>query len=195
MTRTATTEVALHPLLAERWSPRAFDMAHEVSAESVTALLEAARWAASAGNSQPWRFLAAHRGDRDFDALVDVLASGNQIWARHASVLILAAAEVVDDAGVARSHALYDTGQAVAGLVAQAVHEGLVTHQMGGFDAVRAAETFELPGSLAPVVVVAVGRHDPSVELPEPLAARETAPRTRRPLGELLIPVRRDLAA
>jgi hypothetical protein len=118
---------------------------------------------------------------------VEILAGGNQVWARHASALVLVAAEPADEYGQPRSHALYDTGQAVAQLAAQAQHEGLVVHQMGGFDAARAAEEFNLPDRLTPVVVVAVGRHDASAVLPEPFAARETAPRTRLPLEDLLL--------
>jgi nitroreductase len=158
-----------------------------VSEAALTALLEAARWAPSAANTQPWRFLVTRRGDRDFAQLVDLLAAGNQVWARHASALVLVAAEIADETGAARSHAFYDTGQAVAGLVAQAQAEGLATHQMGGFDAAGAVEAFALPANLAPVVVVAVGRHDVEAVLPEPLAAREIAPRARRPLDELLL--------
>jgi nitroreductase len=195
MTRTAATQVPLHPLLSQRWSPRAFDATHDVSERQLTALLEAARWAPSAANTQPWRFLVTRRGDRDFTRLVDLLAPGNQGWAQHASALVLVAAETADETGAPRSHALYDTGQAVAGLVAQAQAEGLSTHQMGGFDSAGAAEVFGLAVNLTPVVVVAVGRHDAGAVLPEPLAARETAPRARRPLDELLIPVRTSLAA
>ena len=195
MSRNATTQVPLHPLLSQRWSPRAFDADHAVDDEALTALLEAARWAPSANNSQPWRFLVTRRGDRDFAQLVELLAPGNQIWAGNASALVLVAAETVDDAGKPRSHALYDTGQAVAGLVAQAQAEGLVTHQMGGFDSAGTAAAFGLPANLSPVVVIAVGSHDTEAVLPEPLATRETAPRTRRPLDELLIPVRAPRAA
>jgi nitroreductase len=187
MTRIATSQVPLHPLLASRWSPRGFDAAHAVSEDSLTAVLEAARWAPSAGNSQPWRFLVTRRGDRDFALLVDLLAAGNQVWAQHASALVLVVAEVTDEAGAPRSHALYDTGQAVAQLVAQAQAEGLVTHQMGGFDAAGAAAAFELPAELTPVVVVAVGQHDPQAVLPEAYAARENAPRTRLPLDQLVL--------
>jgi nitroreductase len=195
MTRTAATQVPLHPLLADRWSPRSFDRAYSVPEQALTALLEAARWAPSAANTQPWRFLVARRGDRDFARLVDLLAAGNQAWAQHASALVLVAAETADENGAPRSHALYDTGQAVAGLVAQAQAEGLSTHQMGGFDSAGAAEVFGLAANLTPVVVVAVGRHDAEGVLPEPLAARESAPRARRPLDELLIPVRTSVAA
>jgi nitroreductase len=195
MTRTAATQVPLHPLLAERWSPRGFDRSHEVSDAELLALLEAARWAPSANNVQPWRFLVARRDSAEFATLVDLLAPGNQVWARHASALIAVVAETTDENGNPRSHALYDTGQAVAGLVAQAQAEGLVTHQMGGFDAAATRTAFELADELTPVVVVAVGAHDSSADLPEPFAARESAPRTRRPLDELLLPLHRDLAA
>ena len=185
--RAATSEVPLHPLLSQRWSPRAFDAQHDLADDALTALLEAARWAPSANNTQPWRFVVARRGDRDFATLVELLAGGNQVWARHASALVLVAAETTDETGAARSHALYDTGQAVAQLVAQAQAEGLVSHQMGGFDAAGAAAAFALPTALVPVVVVAVGQHDPQAALPEAYAVRENAPRTRLPLDELVL--------
>ncbi|BEP15421.1 nitroreductase family protein [Acidothermaceae bacterium B102] len=187
MTRNAASQVPLHPLLSQRWSPRGFDTQHVVTDDTLTALLEAARWAPSANNTQPWRFLVTHRGDADFATLVELLAAGNQTWAQHSSALVLVAAETVDAAGAARSHALYDTGQAVAQLVAQAQAEGLSTHQMGGFDAAGAAVHFGFPAGLTPVVVVAIGQHDPAAALPEALAARETAPRTRLPLDELIL--------
>lgn len=185
MTKQATTMVPLHPLLAERWSPRAFDATHELGDAQVTALLEAARWAPSANNTQPWRFLVARRGDDAFARLFDILAPGNQLWADSASALILVAAQTADESGQPQPWALYDTGQAVASLVAQAQAEDLSTHQMGGFDQSRAAAAFGLPAHTVPVVVVAVGSHDAAASLPEPLAAREAAPRTRVPLDEL----------
>lgn len=185
--RTATSQVPLHPLLSQRWSPRAFDAQHAVTDEALTALLEAARWAPSAANTQPWRFLVARRGDRDFATMVELLAGGNQVWAQHASALVLVAAETTDGTGAARSHALYDTGQAVAQLVAQAQAEGLVSHQMAGFDAAGAVTAFDLPAQLVPVVVIAVGQHDPQAVLPEAYAVRENAPRTRLALDELVL--------
>jgi nitroreductase len=188
MDKTATTQVPLHPLLAHRWSPRGFDVSHDIGPDQVTALLEAARWAPSANNTQPWRFLPACRGEATFDRLLAVLAPGNQVWASRASALVLVAAETSDEAGQPRPWALYDTGQAVAHLVTQAQAEGLATHQMGGFDKAAAAQTFGLPAHLVPTVVVAIGALDPAADLPEPLATRERAPRTRRPIGELLLP-------
>ena len=189
MDKLAATGVPLHPLLAGRWSPRGFDPAHALTPAQITALLEAARWAPSANNTQPWRFLVARRGEAAFDEVFALLAPGNQQWAGAASAFVLVAAETVTPEGEARPYALYDTGQAVAHLVAQAGHEGLVAHQMGGFDADAAARRFALPGGLRPVVVVAVGRHDPAAPLSGVFAERERAPRARRPVRELLLPV------
>ncbi len=185
--KTATTSVPVHPLLAERWSPRGFDTVHALREDDLTALLEAARWAPSANNSQPWRFLVTHRGEEAFDRLAELLAPGNRAWAPSASALVLVAAETADDTGQPRPWALYDTGQAVAALTVQAEATGLHTHQMGGFDAEGARAAFDLDDTLTPVVVLAVGRRDAAAELPEPLAAREQAPRTREPLEALLL--------
>ncbi len=186
--KTASTTVPVHPLLAERWSPRGFDRAHELGEDSLTALLEAARWAPSAQNSQPWRFLVARRGDEAHDRLFAALAPGNQAWAGAASALVLVAASTVSDDGRPQPWALYDTGQAVAALITQAQADGLAVHQMGGFDTAAVCTEFGLGKNLTPVVVIAIGRRDAIAGLPEPLAARETAPRTRHPVSKLLLP-------
>jgi len=197
MRKTASTTVPVHPLLAERWSPRGFDRAHEIGDEALAALLEAARWAPSAQNSQPWRFLVTRRGEPAHDRLYAALAPGNQAWAGAASALILVAARTAGDDGRPQPWALYDTGQAVAALVTQAQADGLSVHQMGGFDTDAVRAELGLGEILTPVVVLAVGRHDSEAGLPEPLAAREAAPRTRHPLGDLLLPApaARPLAA
>ena len=185
----ARTDAPLHPLLAARWSPRALDAAHELSGEQLSCLLEAARWAPSASNTQPWRFAVTLRGSAEHSAVLDALAPGNRAWAPAASALVVAAAETVAPDGAARPWALYDTGQAVAHLSVQAEHEGLAVHQMGGFDRDRVRAVLDAADSVEPLVVLAVGRRDDTVELPEPLAGREAAPRTRLPLDELLVPV------
>ena len=196
MRKTASTTVPVHPLLAERWSPRGFDQAHELGEDSLTALLEAARWAPSAQNSQPWRFLVTRRGEEAHGWLFAALAPGNQAWAGTASALILVTACTAAD-GRQQPWALYDTGQAVAALVTQAQADGLAVHQMGGFDTAAVRAQFGLGDTLTPVVILAIGRPGSSADLPEPLAARETAPRTRHPVTDLLLPVRtsRHLAA
>lgn len=186
MRKTASTTVPVHPLLAERWSPRGFDLHHQIGDDQITALLEAARWAPSAANSQPWRFLVARRGEDAHDRLFATLAPGNQTWAHTASALILVAARTAADA-TPQPWALYDTGQAVASLVTQAQAQGLAVHQIGGFDSDAVRAEFSLDQALTPVVVLAVGRPDPDAELPSHLAAREAAPRTRHPVDDLLL--------
>src|SRR5688500_14130423 len=156
LTKSATTEAQLHPLLAGRWSPRAFDPGYHLPDEQLTALLEAARWAPSANNTQPWRFAVARRGTDRHAAILDALAPGNQTWAHAASALIVVATELVAADGAALPWAVYDTGQAVAHLSLQAQHEGLVVHQMGGFARDRVAAGLGLPEGVTPLVVVAV---------------------------------------
>ena len=183
----------LHPLLAERRSPRALDAVREVDDAAIRRILEAARWAPSANNSQPWRFGVARRGEAAFDALFAALMPGNQAWAGRASALVLVAAADADGEGRALRWAPYDAGQAVAHLTVQAQAEGLVVHQMGGFDPDAAARAFHLPARTEPLVVLAVGYHDPAADLPAPLAERERAPRARAGLDELLLEPARAL--
>jgi nitroreductase len=185
--KTAVTAAPLHSLLAERWSPRAFDPRHELTDTQLTALLEAARWAPSASNTQPWRFAVARRGTTVHAAVFDALAPGNQAWAHAASALIVAAAETVGPDGAELQWAVYDTGQAVAHLSVQAQYEGLAVHQMGGFNRDRLAAA--LPPRVTPVAVLAVGRRDNPARLTEPFAGREIAARERLPLDTLQLAV------
>ncbi|MBA3743467.1 nitroreductase family protein [Sporichthya sp.] len=183
--RRADSAVRLHPLLAGRWSPRGFDASYELTDAELTALLEAARWAPSAANAQPWRFLVGRRGAATFDAIVELLMPGNQAWAPRASLLMVAVADTTE--APTAPWAVYDTGQAVAHLSVQAEELGLAVHQMGGFDAAGVSERFGLAAELKPIAAVAVGRLDPAADLPEPFFERERAPRERRPVSELLI--------
>lgn len=183
----AVTSVPLHPMLADRWSPRGFDREHALSDDELTVLLESARWAPSAGNSQPWRLIPGRRGDAAFNLILGSLDDGNQVWAQYASALIVMATQVTDDTGRQRRWAWYDAGQAAADLTMQAGALGLVVHQMGGFDVSVVRESFSLPSSLEPVAVMAVGRWDPTADLPDYLEERERAPRTRLPLTEIVL--------
>ncbi|MGW6443417.1 nitroreductase family protein [Lentzea sp. NPDC055074] len=186
--KNAATGVPVHPLLSRRWSSRAFEPGHELADEQVTALLEAARWAPSASNTQPWRFAVAHRGTAEHAAVLGTLAGGNQVWARDASALIVVAARTTNADGAAQPWAVYDAGQAAAHLSVQAEAEGLAVHQMGGFDRDRLTSVLGADG-VTPLVVVAIGLRAEPARLNEPLAEREAAARVRLPIDELLLPV------
>lgn len=198
--RTADTVVAIHPLLAGRWSPRSFDASHTVTDEQLTALLEAARWAPSAGNLQPWRFLVGRRGDAAFKQIFDALRPGNRLWAGTSSMLVVAVAAEQHEDGTPHHSAAYDTGLAVAQLALQAHSMGLHAHQMGGFEAEQMRTALGIPDGYRPISVTAIGALAAADLLPDDLRTRETAPRRRRPLAETFyaeswgkpLPVRQD---
>jgi nitroreductase len=176
----------LHPLIRARRSPRALDPAAEVTVEQLRALFDAARWAASRGNLQPARYLVGRRGTPTFARIFDVLRPKNRTWTAAASALALGIAVTADEEGRPFPHARYDLGQATAQLALQAVAEGLVVHQMAGFDPDAARTEFAIPPDHDPVVAIAIGVPGPLDALPADLQAREVRPRTRRPLGDLV---------
>ncbi|WP_042366325.1 nitroreductase family protein [Streptacidiphilus neutrinimicus] len=174
----------VHPLLAERWSPRSFDPEHVLSEAELASLVEAARWAPSARNRQPWRFLAGQRGSEAFRKIFASLMDANQLWAGRSSLLVVAVAAERDAEGQSLTGSGYDTGLAVAQLSVQAHALGLHAHQMGGFHADRIREAFAIPEGHIPVSVTAVGQVAPAELLPQPLRDRELASRERRPREE-----------
>jgi nitroreductase len=180
----AHSSAPLHPLIAERWSPRALDPDTVVTDTQLRSILEAARWAASYGDTQPARYLVGRRGDDTFRRIHGVLVSGNQSWAHAAAVLMIGVAVTRNEKGDI-PYAEYGLGLATQNLVLQAVAEGLVAHQMAGFDPPAAAVEFDLPSWARPLIVVAIGGlGDPSL-LIERRRAREVAPRTRLGLDEI----------
>ncbi|WP_150307554.1 nitroreductase family protein [Planctomonas psychrotolerans] len=184
--RRAETSVPLVDVLAERWSPRAFDPDGVVSDEQLTAALEAARWTPSLANGQPSRFVVGRRGDDTFAAILDSLAPGNAEWAHSATVLVANVAEVTDENGAPRTRHEYDLGQAVAHFTVQAHADGLHVHQMAGFSAEALRESFGIPARFEPLTVSALGVLGEADTLPERVRARESAPRSRKPLGDLV---------
>lgn len=184
--RKAATAAPLIDPLATRWSPRAFDPEAVVETETLRTVLEAARWAPSANNSQPWRFIVARRGTRAFTTVHDAMAGFNKEWADSAAVLIVNIAEIADAEGKPRPWARYDLGQAVAHLTVQAQHEGLHTHQMGGFDAAAIHDAFGLPGNQEVVSITTLGALGDVDQLNEVLREREIAPRQRKELSEFV---------
>jgi nitroreductase len=175
------------PLFHTRWSPRAF-AERDVSAADLTRVFEAARWAASASNEQPWRFLVGTRGSEAYQKIFDTLVPFNQLWAASAPVLILDVAKTKLSRNDAPNRAaLYDLGAAAAYLTLQASALGLATHQMGGFDADAAREAFGIPGDYIIGAVIALGYQGEPETLPnEQFRSQETAPRTRKALKEIV---------
>jgi nitroreductase len=182
--RDAGTSVPIHPLLAARWSPRALDPDGKVTDEQLRAVLEAARWAPSNGNTQPARFLVGRRGDETHARLFDLLSVRNKGWAHAAPVLVLTCALMTNEKGPVPMP-LYGVGLAAENLVLQAVAEGLVAHQMGGFNKEGAKLVFSLPADVEPQVVIALGTQGSPDLLDEERRAKELAPRRRKPLSEI----------
>ncbi|SEN44904.1 Nitroreductase family protein [Gemmobacter aquatilis] len=186
-----TPRTPLHPvdpLFLNRWSSRAF-ATDAITETELLSLIEAARWAPSASNLQPWRFAYALRGDAGFAALAATLAAGNALWAPQAAALVaIASKETMLPAGaeaevVNPAHA-FDAGAAWVSLAYQAHHSGWVAHAMGGFDRVAAAEALHLPAGHVLHAVIAIGRRGDAAVLPEALQAREQ-PSQRLPLDRI----------
>lgn len=175
------------PMFPARWSPRAFaDTA--LSADQMHVLLEAARWAPSASNHQPWRLVWALRGEAGFDAILGALVPFNQAWAKEAAGLIVVASdnEIADKDGVRvpNLYAPFDSGAAWMSIALQAHQSGLVAHAMAGFDHPSLAAAVALPNAHGLHAVVAVGHQGKAVDLPEMLQQRE-APSPRMTLAEI----------
>ncbi|EYF01864.1 nitroreductase family protein [Chondromyces apiculatus] len=185
MENPAVTDHPIHELLAQRFSPRAFGP-EPVSLDDLHALLEAARWAASCANEQPWVYIVARREDEAaFARLLSCLVDKNQTWARHAAVLMFSVALTTFKSGKPNHHAWHDVGQASAQLTAEATARGLRVHQMAGFDAARTREQLAIPEGHDPVAAIALGHPGDPEALPEDLRDREIAPRHRKPFSEV----------
>lgn len=172
--------------LRSRWSPSVFDDAHVLSDAEISRLLEAAQWAPSAGNRQPWRYLVAPRGSAAHRALLPHLSRGNSGWVPRASVVLLSVVVLGDDGDERKDSwiPLHDVGQASAHLTLQAHAMGLHAHQFAGFDHEAVAAAFGVPDQARVVAGIAVGVRGDADEVPERDAERERRERTRRPLAE-----------
>jgi nitroreductase len=185
MSRSADTDAALIDPIAQRWSPRAF-ADRDIPEATLQTLLEAARWAPSCFNEQPWRFMLARRSQPEAHAqLAGVLVEQNRLWAKAAPILLMSVARTTFAMnGRTNPHAWHDVGLAVSQLIIQATAMDICAHQMAGFDRDAARAAFQIPGDFEPVAIIALGyRGDPGL-LSAALAEREKAPRKRRPLSE-----------
>ena len=181
--KSSDTQYPIDDLLSARWSPLAFSE-KSVEPEKLRSVLEAARWAASSYNEQPWSFIVATKDNQaEFDRLLGCLAEGNQEWAKTAPVLMLSVAKLqFERNGVENRHAFHDLGAAAAQLAIQATALGLFIHQMAGFDVPLSRSLYSIPEGYEPVAAIALGYVGDPQTLSERLLQRTLAPRTRKPL-------------
>jgi nitroreductase len=187
MEKSADTHFPIHELLARRWSPRAF-AERPVEPEKIQRVLEAARWAPSCFNEQPWVFImASAEQPADHGKLLSCLVEGNQVWARHAPLLMLTFAKLhFNHNGQPNRHAFHDVGLAVGNLVVQATAMDLVVHQMAGIFPETIRTYYSVPPEYEPLTGLALGyMGDPST-LPVEIREREEAPRSRHTLQEFV---------
>ena len=187
MEKPAETQYPIHELLRRRWSPRAFSD-RRVDPAIMRSLLEAARWAPSSYNEQPWSFIVATKDDTaEFSRLLSCLVEGNIQWAQHAPVLMVSVARLsFEDDGKPNRHAFHDVGLAVANLIVQATALGLVVHQMAGILPDKIRKLYGIPEGYEAVAGIALGYPGDPQSLPEGLRKRELAPRERKALTEFV---------
>ena len=187
MEKPATTDHQIEEILKQRWSPRAFSD-RIVERERLQSLFEAARWAASSFNEQPWSFIVATKQKaEEYAALLNCLMEKNQQWARLAPVLMVSVAKLsFEKNGKPNRHAFHDVGMAVSNLIVQATAFGIYVHQMAGFSVEKVRETYSVPDGFEPVAAIALGYPDDPSVLPEQFREQEIRPRQRKPLGSFV---------
>jgi nitroreductase len=188
MHKRAPTDFPVHDFIAERWSPRAFSD-KPVAPDVLQSLFEAARWAPSSSNEQPWAYIVATKDDTEnFAKLVCVLVPSNVTWAQHAPVLALAVVELAfAKSGTPNRNAQHDVGAASAWLTVEATSRGLFVHQMAGYDHDKARQVFGIPAGWEPIAAIAIGYPGDPDSLPQPLRDREVAPRIRKPISAFVM--------
>ncbi len=177
----------IHELMARRWSPRAFDPTRAVAAQDLIALLEAARWAPSCFNAQPWRYLVwdRQRDAASWQRAFACLSEGNQAWVKDVPVLMLSCADSIFEYNQKPNRwGQHDTGAASENLCLQALTLGLAAHQMGGFDADRARTEFSIPERYECMAMIAIGYPAAAQELDAEVREKELSPRERQAVGE-----------
>lgn len=175
----------IHPLLRDRFSSRRMDAKRPISSSQIDQILQAACWAPSANNQQPWRYLIFDESTpNERQTARSCLNPSNQIWANNAPVLILALAEQTRSDGKTNPKAIHDLGMANENLLLQATALGLHCRPMGGFDFDCVRKTFDIPERFLPVVIIAIGYSAPIEDFPEEVQQKEQQPRSRRPIAE-----------
>jgi|SRR5579883_549960 len=182
--KTRVPQFPINEVLVNRWSPRSFT-SYDVQDKELFSLFESARWAPSASNSQPWRFVYAKKDSNEWNKFFDLLIDFNKQWCKDASALVVVLAKNEHNGKPSMTHQ-FDTGAAWENLAIQAVSQGLVTHAMAGFDYAKARESLQVPKDYDVVVMIAIGKRGPKDKLPQDLQARET-PNTRVPLSDIVM--------
>ena len=189
MEKPTSVAYPIHDLIRRRWSPRIF-APKPIPPETLRSLFEAARWAASCFNDQPWGYLVAAKDDpENFARMLGVLVEGNAAWAGQAPLLMLSLARInFAYNGKLNRHAFYDVGAASASLTFEATSRGLAVHQMAGFYVDKAREVFNIPSDWEPVAAIALGYPLDSLDaIPPELRERESAPRQRKTIEEFVM--------
>lgn len=183
-----TTAQPVHDLIKHRWSPVGFDRERDVDRATLLSILEAARWAASSFNLQPWRFIVAPRQNPlEFQKILSVLKEGNQTWARHAAVLMIAVTQELRQPDAINRHAKHDLGLAVGQMILQALDHGVYAHQMAGIYPDKARATFHIPDEFEPFTAIALGYRSENLDhLDAGLREREATERQRLALSEFI---------
>jgi len=187
MTKQATPKYPINDLITTRWSPYGFSD-RAVSTQDLCALFEAARWAPSSYNEQPWRYIiASSDNNKQFRQALECLREPNQAWAQYAAVLALGVASTqFERNGNNNAAAFHDLGLAAANLSLEATARGLMVHQMIGINPKKVRSTFNIPESYQPLTALAIGYQGRPAELKEALLARDSSPRERRQIKEFV---------
>jgi nitroreductase len=191
--KVASTQYPVIDLIKNRWSPRAFS-SNPIEEDKIMSLLEAARWAPSCFNEQPWNFILFKKENREeFNKIIDALSPRNQLWAKTAPLIMLSVAKIdFEQSGKLNRHALHDVGAAVTNLTFQATSLGLYVHQMAGFDSEKAKNLFNIPDGYEPVSAIAVGYYGNIEDLPEEFKKAESANRSRKPISDFVFNAKWD---
>lgn len=181
----APTNIKINELISKRWSPRVFDSTKEVSTKDITIICEAARWAPSCANSQPYRYIVWNRNINpiDFERAFDVLDEWNRHWVKNCNILMVAISETQNSDGRKNNWAEYDTGAASENICLQATDLGMFAHQMAGFDSAALSKEFDIPPRFKPMAMIAIGYKSEDLTIvDEKYQKTEVAERVRKPL-------------
>lgn len=185
--KTAITSAPILPVLAERWSPRSYDGAYELSDQDLLSILEAGRWAPSGNNVQPWRFSVAKRGTDNFEMIAANLGGFNAAWSPKSAAYLVISAFTNGNNGEIGSSSQFDAGLATSQMITQIHALGLHAHVMGGIEHKAMHEALDYPENLAVLVVVTIGKIASADDLDPVARDREIAPRTRLDLSEIVL--------